>query len=569
MLSGHRSAWRRRGRSTRAARIAVPLAIPMALGLTLGIILAVSGGNATTISQSALGSCASPSASASAAAAAPAATPSPCASGSATASPTAGAPALDFNGFGRGGADLAGADAVDAAGNPVNLNQTAAQAANSMNCTLFVPANPLSAQGLATPWQLADGCSEANPNLQAFVEATILAPDGQVQVYDPLVITEGTTPAAPPAVPAIQPGSQVIINIGFNGNTLVLEGQGAVQGRCIDAFNNSVISQTSACNAAAFFADANRQIAQGTLKVPPAGMGNDGQPCDITRSFSLIDQDQSDNTVTEYLLNGNGQTAQNSAANKNAMGGATTIANGSDNGLLDLFVDPALGCKPFEGTSITEPNGVSGSQALDELSARQNPAKVTALLPVNDPQLLVGGQFSVGKTDAYRALEDQPPLQLGFGFGRGGSGRIGFGRGMSADVGMAGGANSQASMTSSNSLNQNAAAYCQNMVNIAPARLKLDMAMEANFTSPVPAVGNNLATFMGARLSASFVNLKCANFGLTNPVTLTLDGNGVATAVTYNTAQQTAKVPGGTVGGAYDQKVPAGRSGHKENATGM
>src|SRR5579875_2085514 len=243
MLSGHRSAWRRRGRSTRAARIAVPLAIPMALGLTLGIILAVSGGNATTISQSALGSCASPSASASAAAAAPAATPSPCASGSATASPTAGAPALDFNGFGRGGADLAGADAVDAAGNPVNLNQTAAQAANSMNCTLFVPANPLSAQGLATPWQLADGCSEANPSLQAFVEATILAPDGQVQVYDPLVITEGTTPAAPPA---IQPGSQVIINIGFNGNTLVLEGQGAVQGRCIDAFNNSVISQTSA-----------------------------------------------------------------------------------------------------------------------------------------------------------------------------------------------------------------------------------------------------------------------------------------------------------------------------------
>jgi len=55
MLSGHRSAWRRRGNS-RAARIAVPLAIPMALGLTLGIILAVSGGgNTSTIEQSALG----------------------------------------------------------------------------------------------------------------------------------------------------------------------------------------------------------------------------------------------------------------------------------------------------------------------------------------------------------------------------------------------------------------------------------------------------------------------------------------------------------------------------------
>ena len=28
----------------------------------------------------------------------------------------------------------------------------------------------------------------------------------------------------------------------------------------------------------------------------------------------------------------------------------------------------------------------------------------------------------------------------------------------------------------------------------------------------------------------SFTNLNCENFGLTNPVTATLDGNGVATA---------------------------------------
>ena len=84
---------------------------------------------------------------------------------------------------------------VDGAGNAINLNQTAAQAAASMNCTLTVPANPLSAQGLATPWQLGDGCSMANAATEgAFVEATILAPNGQVQVYNPLVITAGTTP---------------------------------------------------------------------------------------------------------------------------------------------------------------------------------------------------------------------------------------------------------------------------------------------------------------------------------------------------------------------------------------
>jgi len=59
--------------------------------------------------------------------------------------------------------------------------------------------------------------------------------------------------------------------------------------------------------------------------------------------------------------------------------------------------------------------------------------------------------------------------------------------------------------------------------------------------SPVPTVGNNLATFLGNRLAMSFVNLNCGDFGLTNPATPTLDGNGVATAVSYSLTQQAAK----------------------------
>src|SRR6266581_4717710 len=163
MLSGHRSAWRRRGGKSRAARLAVPLAIPMALGLTLGIILAVSGGNTTRIAQTAVGDSASPSASASASAAAT-------------------APAV------------------------------AAVSSNNPNCDIVVPANPLSAQGLATPYQLTgpagtsaanSGCTMTNAaNLGAFVQATILDPrTGALSVYNPLVITQGTTPAVPPRPP--------------------------------------------------------------------------------------------------------------------------------------------------------------------------------------------------------------------------------------------------------------------------------------------------------------------------------------------------------------------------------
>ena len=503
MLSGHRSAWRRRSSKSRAARIAVPLAIPMALGLTLGIILAVSGGHITKINQSAMPAAASPSAGASGAVVAgAAATPTTAAAAAVPPAPSNASGQAAFRQLGN----LATVP-VDGAGNAINLNQTAAEAAASMNCTLTVPANPLSAQGLATPWQLGDGCSMANAATEgAFVEATILAPNGQVQVYNPLVITAGTTAAATPVAPAIARGSQVIIDVGFNGTNLVLQGQGARHGRCVDALGQSVIGQVSACNAVNFYNLANFEIARGTLTVPPVGTSLDGQPCLTVRDFAVVDQDQSDNVITSYLMNGTGQTAQNTATNAAALTGATTLVNGSDDKLLAAFLDPANGCKPFTTTDPTDPTGASGSQALNELSARVNQQGTIAVVPPNDEMTLVNGAFSIAKTNVYRSLVDQPMLP----------------------------ANTNAT--------QVAADYCQNLVNIQPARNLLDMGREAT-GSPVAAVGNTLATFMGNRLSMSFVNLGCANFGLANPVTVTLDGNMVATAATYKTGQQAGKLP--------------------------
>jgi hypothetical protein len=518
MLTGHRPAMRRRTRRSRAARIAVPLAIPVALGVTLGVIIAVSqGGHSASLQQSAFGrhrfgGWPSPSASASASAS-PSASASGSASASASASPSASAAATvaPANSFANGPVagfqlgDLA-TTPVDGAGNAINMNQTAAQAAASMNCSIAVPANPLTAQGLATPWQLGDGCSMANAGTEgAFVEATILAPNGSVQVYNPLVITQGTQPAVAPTPPTIAAGSAVIIDVGFNGTNLVLTGAGAQQGRCVDAFGQSVIGQVSACNAVNFYRTANAEIAQGVLKVPAIGTASDGQACQTTRDFALIDQDQSDNVVSQYLINANGQTAQNTAANKANLAGATVLTNGSDDALLSEFVDPANGCTPFTATDPTNPNGVSPSQALNELSARVNQQGVIALVPPNDEMTLVGGNMSIAKTNVYRSLVDQPLLSR---------------------------------FTNPATV---AASYCQNMVNIAPARNNLDLAKDAAFGTPVAAVGNNLATFMGNRLSMSFTNLNCGNFGLTNPVNVTLDGNGVATAVAYTQTQQAAK----------------------------
>ena len=117
--------------------------------------------------------------------------------------------------------------------------------------------------------------------------------------------------------------------------------------------------------------------------------------------------------------------------------------------------------------------------------------------------VLVNDAFSVAKTDLYRSNVGQPPV-------------------------------SSATWASSPAM------FCQNMVNVQAQFLARNQALLATDGSPVPGVGDTLFTFMANRLSMSFTNLNCQNFGLTNPVTVTLDGDGAAIAATVNTPPQQA-----------------------------
>jgi hypothetical protein len=505
--------------------VAVSVAVVAVAVVAAVAAISLADQHVESLNQAALGDCLSsgtaqasgaPAVSASGAPQSPVASTAPCVSADAASPSTSVGPRVKVvpNDFATGPiatqqlGDVA-THPVDGNGDAINLNQTAAEAADSGNCTIAVPANPLTAQGLASPYKLGDGCSMANPDQEAFVEATILSPNGQVQVYNPLVITQGTRPAVQPVVPRIPKGSRVIIDFGFNGTNLLLTGAGAVQrsSGCVDALGQSVIGQVSACGAVPFYNLANQLIARHTLRVPHTGTALDGQPCQTTRDFALIDQDQSDNVYSMYLLTADGRTAQATKANKVRMGNAQLVSNGSDNALLGYFVDPANGCKPFTSSDATSTTGAQGSQALDELSARVNQKPHIAMIPTNDEMVLVGGAFSIAKTNMYRSLVDMPML------------------------------------AANTDPNEVAAAYCMNMVNIAPAHDQADAARDANFDTPVPDVGNNLATFIGNRLSMSFSNLNCGDFGLTDPTNVTADDNGVATAVTYNTAQQQAAIP--------------------------
>ena len=96
----------------------------------------------------------------------------------------------------------------------------------AQNCLIVVPPNPLTATGLATPYRL-QGCNQSNVGMAAFVEGSILDTNtGKLFVYNPLVITDGTTPLVTPTAPNILPSMIVALWFGFNGATLTLVDNG-------------------------------------------------------------------------------------------------------------------------------------------------------------------------------------------------------------------------------------------------------------------------------------------------------------------------------------------------------
>src|ERR1700753_3462979 len=115
------------------------------------------------------------------------------------------------------------------------------------NCSLLVPANPLSAQGLATPYQLsatdaANGpCNEANADQSAFVQGVIYDPaTGTMSVYNPLVVDAGTQPAIAPTAPTLPANAVVGLWFGYNGDALTLQGAHGNtlnQGKCVNGLN--------------------------------------------------------------------------------------------------------------------------------------------------------------------------------------------------------------------------------------------------------------------------------------------------------------------------------------------
>jgi hypothetical protein len=383
-------------------------------------------------------------------------------------------------------------------------------AANAVNgdCTLIVPPHPLTANGLATPYQLVatnpdnGACNEANPAQAAFVQAAVIdLATGKIAVYDPLIVDQGTQPAMAPVVPVLPRRAVVGIWFGSNGNTLTLQDtdNSLQNGRCVNGIEGSIFGQVSYCNAPAFFRAANAAIRAGKLVPPPVGRAKDGFPCPTVRDFAVVDQDQSDNVTTTYLVTGNGQTAQMTAANAAALQNTQVQHNGSDNRLLAVLLDTALGCKPWMARDLADPGQMTAALPLNELQAAAHQAAPVALIPSHDPMVLVNNNTNLNKLNAYRVGVDQPMME--------------------------------------NMKAANTRIYCKNLLAIAPQRMLLDAQLTKARPSADPAVANSLFTFLAQRFVFTYEanGLNCTKLiGQPDPISVTTDENGVAIDATID-----------------------------------
>jgi len=406
--------------------------------------------------------------------------------------------------------------AVAAYAAPAGNNPPAAAAAAAVTCALKVPDQPFTATGLATPYRLVGlngtKCNEGNADTAAFVQGMVIDPaTGALSVYDPLVIDDGAKPAVAPVVPTLPANAVVALWFGFNGDTLTLEGAGASS--CVNGLPDSPFGQFSYCGAPAFFDAAQQAIAAGKLAIPPVGTAADHQPCPTTRDFGVVDQDQSDNVTTTYLVLSDGRTAQNTHAAAKALGGKSpqVLANGSDNLLLDHFVDPALHCLPFTAPDLADNGTQATSLGLNELQAAAYQQAPVAIVPMNDPMVLDSqGATSEKKTDFYRAGVGQPML-------------------------------AQVSGSPGD--------YCRNLRAIGVTRTEQDRALTNSEVSPDTGAATDLFSFLAMRLQQSYENLSCEKYiNLPNPVHLKTNTAGLVSGATFDKVSTTG--PSATPSGA-------------------
>jgi len=344
-------------------------------------------------------------------------------------------------------------------------------------CVLLVPDNPLTPQGLMTPWVLMGAnCNQATLANSRFVHAVIVnTQTGQIVVYDPLVVSKGMTVVSPPAPVNFNVTTSVVgIWLGSNSNFLTLgNANGIANGRCVTGPNGSPFGQFAWCNADVFWQAMTTLINQAIIILPTLGNAVDGQVCPTLRDFFIVDMDPDDGVQATYLLTANNQVVQNTALNLANFNIQGTLANDGDNRLMTVFVNPAIGCQTLTVPNAADPGKFVPALPLNVMQAMFYQNQPVALTPNTDPMTTTNGQVDLAKLNLYRLGVNQPQATI---------------------VGAA---------------DNDPVAFCRNYAMIAVPRYKTLVTALKAVKPPAPGTAN-LFAFMIARSSTTYANLNCA-----------------------------------------------------------
>ncbi len=147
---------------------------------------------------------------------------------------------------------------------------------------VIVPANPLSAQGLATPYSWLHQMRLPMVPVMRPMPIRVLSsrqpftilPQARFSIYSPLVIDQGTQPAVVPTAPTLPADAVVGLWFGFNGTNLTLQGAQAntlTNAKCVNGLTGSIFGQFAYCNAVELLSCCQSGIAAGKLRGAPTG----------------------------------------------------------------------------------------------------------------------------------------------------------------------------------------------------------------------------------------------------------------------------------------------------------
>ena len=272
-------------------------------------------------------------------------------------------------------------------------------------CGLIVPENPLSYQGLNTPYILksftgnAADCSVLDQRTTVFVEIVIFDISASTfYIYNPLVVNRLKQIKIYDEIPQLPDQNIVGIWFGSNGVTFkLIDSNNSLHfGDCIDGYNGSIFGNFAYCNARIFFTT----ISKYRISIPNIGKTVNGFTCLTTRSFEFNEQYQISNVISSYIVLNSYKIVMKTIKNLSIFKPLFIIISKSNGYILNNYISIATGCTIFAGYDFTEQFIMKTSMILNEIYASLDVEQV--FIPSTHPSVTIDGVPNLNKLNLYR-----------------------------------------------------------------------------------------------------------------------------------------------------------------------